>query len=252
MSQSLPDNEVLVRAVALTRSYGPAGAAVHALRGVSLEVKRGERVALLGKSGSGKSTLLNVLGGLDRPTSGNVAVGGWDLSAMRADELARYRLATVGMIFQSFNLIGSRTALQNVELPMLFAAVPPARRRAAAAAALGAVGLGQRLHHRPNELSGGEMQRVAIARALVNDPVLVLADEPTGNLDSATAAEIMDLLGGPLSRRGATLVLVTHEEDLARRCADRIVWLKDGQLQEVRGQKSEVRNPEGKPPASDL
>jgi ABC-type lipoprotein export system ATPase subunit len=230
MLHPLPEHEVMVRAVALTRSYGPAGAAVHALRGVSLEVRRGERVALLGKSGSGKSTLLNVLGGLDRPTSGAVAVGGRDLAALSGNELARYRLATVGMIFQSFNLIASRTALQNVELPMLFAAVPPARRRAAAAAALGAAGLGHRLHHRPAELSGGEMQRVAIARALVNDPALVLADEPTGNLDSATAAEIVDLLTAHLSRRGATLILVTHEEDLARRCADRIVWLKDGQL----------------------
>jgi ABC-type lipoprotein export system ATPase subunit len=221
---------MMVQAVGLTRSYGPAGAAVHALRGVSLEVRRGERVALLGKSGSGKSTLLNVLGGLDRPTSGSAVVGGRDLAAMRPDELAHYRLATVGMIFQSFNLVASRTALQNVELPMLFAGVPPARRRAAAAAALGAAGLGARLHHRPNELSGGEMQRVAIARALVNDPALVLADEPTGNLDSATAAEIMGVLTGHLSRRGATLLLVTHEEDLARRCADRVVWLKDGQL----------------------
>jgi len=241
MLHPLPEPEVMVRAVEVTRSYGPAGAAVHALRGVSLEVRRGERVALLGKSGSGKSTLLNVLGGLDRPTSGSVAVAGRDLAALSGDELARYRLATVGMIFQSFNLIASRTALQNVELPLLFAAVPSARRRAAATAALSAAGLGHRLHHRPSELSGGEMQRVAIARALVNDPALVLADEPTGNLDSATAAEIMDLLAAHLCRRGATLVLVTHEEDLARRCADRIVWLKDGQLQEVRGQKSEVR-----------
>ncbi len=252
MAPPLPQDEVMVRATAVTRSYGPAGAAVHALRGVSLEVRRGERVALLGKSGSGKSTLLNILGGLDRPTSGSVAVGGRDLAAMGGDELARYRLATVGMIFQSFNLIASRTALQNVELPMLFAAVPPARRRAQAAAALGAVGLGHRLHHRPNELSGGEMQRVAIARALVNDPALVLADEPTGNLDSATAAEIVDLLSAHLSRGGATLVLVTHEEDLARRCAGRLVWLKDGQLQEVRGQRSEVRNQQDRPPTSDL
>jgi ABC-type lipoprotein export system ATPase subunit len=244
MLHPLPEHDVMVRAVEVARSYGPAGAAVHALRGVSLEVRRGERVALLGKSGSGKSTLLNILGGLDRPTSGQVAVAGRDLAALSADELARYRLATVGMIFQSFNLIAARTALQNVELPMLFAAVPPARRRAAAAAALGAAGLGERLHHRPSELSGGEMQRVAIARALVNDPALVLADEPTGNLDSATAAEIIDLLTGHLSRRGATLILVTHEEDLARRCADRVVWLKDGQLQGsgVRGQGSGVRS----------
>src|SRR5437868_9994496 len=167
---ALLTSELAVRLGDVVKSYPAGNTAVHALRGVSLEVRRGERVALLGKSGSGKSTLLNVLGGLDRPTSGAVAVDGRDLAAMGGDELARYRLATVGMIFQSFNLIASRTALQNVELPMLFAAVPPARRRAAAAAALGAAGLGHRLHHRPNELSGGEMQRVAIARALVNDP----------------------------------------------------------------------------------
>jgi predicted ABC-type transport system involved in lysophospholipase L1 biosynthesis ATPase subunit len=203
---------------------------VQALRGVSLEVRRGERVALLGKSGSGKSTLLSVLGGLDRPTAGAVEVAGQDLARLGPEGLARHRLRTVGMIFQSFNLIGSRTALENVELPMVFAGLPPRRRREAARQALEGVGLGGRLHHRPGELSGGEHQRVAIARALVNEPAVLLADEPTGNLDSATAGEVMALLLGHVARHGTTLVLVTHDEELARRGADRVVWLRDGLL----------------------
>jgi predicted ABC-type transport system involved in lysophospholipase L1 biosynthesis ATPase subunit len=216
--------------VDLSRSYGPPSAVVHALRGVSLEIADGERVALLGKSGSGKSTLLNLLGGLDRPTSGQVTAGGFDLARLSGRRLARYRLATVGMIFQSFNLIPSRTALQNVELPLVFTGLSPARRRAAASAALEAVGLGARLHHRPSELSGGECQRAAIARALVNSPRILLADEPTGNLDSATAAEVIAVLTAHLDRLGATLILVTHDEELARRCATRIVRLQDGRL----------------------
>jgi predicted ABC-type transport system involved in lysophospholipase L1 biosynthesis ATPase subunit len=187
---------------------------------------------------------LNILAGLDRPSSGSVHVAGRDLAHLTADELAHHRLRTVGMIFQSFNLIASRTALQNVELPMLFAGVPPRQRRAAAAAALGAAGLGHRLGHRPAELSGGEHQRVAIARALVNDPQLLLADEPTGNLDTATAAQIMDLVTARVRAHGTTLILVTHDEELARRRADRILWLKDGLLvnAEVLVQKSEVRS----------
>jgi ABC-type lipoprotein export system ATPase subunit len=185
---------------------------------------------LLGKSGSGKSTLLNLLGGLDRPTSGRMEVGGRDLARMSSKELARHRLTTVGMIFQSFNLIPSRTALQNVELPMIFAGRPPADRRAAAQRALEAAGLGARLHHRPGELSGGEHQRVAIARALVNAPQILLADEPTGNLDSVTASEIMTILTTHVLAHGTTLILVTHDEELASRCADRIVRLKDGRL----------------------
>ena len=214
----------------LTRTYGAPPSEVTALRGVSLSLGRGERVALLGKSGSGKSTLLNLLGGLDRPTSGAIEVDGRDLARMSSRQLADYRLRTVGVIFQSFNLIASRTALQNVELPMLFSGVPPRKRLLEATRALEAVGLGARLHHRPSELSGGEGQRVAIARALVNEPALVLADEPTGNLDSATAGAIMEVLLGRVKARGATLVLVTHDEELARRSADRIVWLRDGQM----------------------
>jgi predicted ABC-type transport system involved in lysophospholipase L1 biosynthesis ATPase subunit len=227
---SPPHGAAAIRTVDLARSYGAPSAPVHALRGVSFEVRGGERVALLGKSGSGKSTLLNVLGGLDRPSSGSVEVEGRDLGRMSADELARHRLATVGIIFQSFHLIPSRTALENVALPMVFAGRPPGRRRDAARRALEAVGLGHRLHHRPAELSGGEHQRVAIARALVNDPAVLLADEPTGNLDSATAAEVVALIAGHVRRHGTTLVLVTHDEELARGCTDRVLRLRDGQI----------------------
>jgi predicted ABC-type transport system involved in lysophospholipase L1 biosynthesis ATPase subunit len=227
---SSPSSAAAIRTIDLARSYGAASAPVHALRGVSIEVRRGERIALLGKSGSGKSTLLNVLGGLDRPSSGSVEIEGRDLTRLSTDELARHRLATVGIIFQSFQLIPSRTALENVALPMIFAGRPRRQRRDAARQALEAVGLGPRVHHRPAELSGGEQQRVAIARALVNDPAILLADEPTGNLDSATAAEVVALIADHVRRHGTTLVLVTHDEELARGCTDRVLHLRDGQL----------------------
>jgi predicted ABC-type transport system involved in lysophospholipase L1 biosynthesis ATPase subunit len=216
--------------VDVAKSYGSAPNLVHALRGVSLEVRGGEHIALLGKSGSGKSTLLHILAGLDRPTSGSVWLAGRELARMTAGDLARYRLKKVGMIFQTFNLIPSRTAWQNVELPMIFAGIPPRVRRDAARQILEAVGLGHRLNHRPKELSGGEQQRVAIARALVNRPQLLVADEPTGNLDSETAGAVLDLLLSHLRGHGTALALVTHDEELARRCAERILRLKDGQL----------------------
>jgi predicted ABC-type transport system involved in lysophospholipase L1 biosynthesis ATPase subunit len=222
--------ETAARAVELARTYGKAPTLVHALRGVSFEVRRGERVGLLGKSGSGKSTLLNLLAGLDRPTSGRVEVAGRDLGQMTSSQLARHRQRAVGVVFQSFNLISTRTALENVELPLVFAGCPPAERRAAAARVLGEVGLGKRLHHRPTELSGGEQQRVAVARALVNGPSLLLADEPTGNLDSATAAEVIALLEDFVRARGGALLLVTHDEEMARRCTDRVLRLHDGRL----------------------
>jgi ABC-type lipoprotein export system ATPase subunit len=224
------DDPPIIRLHDVARIYGTPSAPVAALRGVSLSIRRGERVALLGKSGSGKSTLLNLLGGLDRPTAGAIEVNGCDLARLSSRQLADHRLRTVGIIFQSFNLIASRTAVQNVELPMLFSGVAPRQRQEQAARALEAVGLKERLHHRPAELSGGEGQRVAIARALVNEPAIVLADEPTGNLDSATAGAVMALLLGHVAARAATLVLVTHDEELARRSADRILWLRDGQL----------------------
>jgi ABC-type lipoprotein export system ATPase subunit len=216
----------------VVKRFGPASSSVFALQGVSLEIRRGERVALLGKSGSGKSTLLNLIGGLDRPTSGCIRAGDRDLARLTADELAAYRLSTAGMIFQAYNLVPSRTALENVELPMILAGRPAGKRRAAARQALAAVGLGERFQHRPPELSGGEHQRVAIARALVNRPKILLADEPTGNLDSATATEIMALLLDHVRRDGTTLIMVTHDEELARQTADRIVRLKDGQVLE--------------------
>jgi predicted ABC-type transport system involved in lysophospholipase L1 biosynthesis ATPase subunit len=219
-----------VRAAALSRSYGPATAQVHALRGASLEVGPGERVAILGKSGSGKSTLLNILAGLDRPTSGFVEVGGQDLGRLNPNQLAGFRQITVGMIFQSFNLVSTRSALQNVELPLVFRGVPRGVRRERATQSLEAVGLGHRLHHRPTQLSGGEAQRVAIARALVNRPRVLLADEPTGNLDSATAGEVLDLLCAHLAANRTTLLLVTHDAELARRAAERTVWMADGQV----------------------
>ena len=203
---------------------------VCALRGVSLEVHRGEKVALLGKSGSGKSTLLHLLGGLDRPTSGHIEVEGHDLARLSSKRLADYRLRTVGMIFQSFHLVPSRSARANVEMPMIFGGVRRRDRRLAAERALAAVGLDHRLEHLPSELSGGEQQRVAIARALVNSPRLLLADEPTGNLDSDNAAVSMDLLDEHVRANQATVVLVTHDEELARRFGDRVLRLRDGEV----------------------
>ena len=227
-----PDAALAIRTRELVKVYGPSSARVPVLRGVSFSVRRGERVAVLGKSGSGKSTLLHLLGGLDAPTSGEVRVGGRDLAGMGGNERAGFRLSTVGMIFQAYHLVPSQTALQNVELPMVFAGRPPRERRRAAVEALEAVGLGHRLTHRPNELSGGERQRVAIARALVNRPEVLLADEPTGSLDSVTGAEVEALMLENVRSRGATLVLVTHDEELAARCADRVLHIQDGRLEE--------------------
>ncbi len=224
------NEDIGVRTVNLSKSYGSAPSEVQALKNISLEIGRGQKIALLGKSGSGKSTLLNLLAGLDQPTSGSIWVAGRDLAAMTPNALAEYRLTTVGMIFQTFNLIPSRTALQNVELPLVFAGRRPKERRIAALHALEAVEMGHRLHHRPAELSGGEQQRVAIARALVNKPQLLLADEPTGNLDTETAGTILDLLTALSDHQRTTLLLVTHDHDLAARSADRILHMKDGQL----------------------
>ena len=228
VSDLRPTDNLAVRAIGVTKTYDSGGSAVTALRGVDLTIVRGERVALLGKSGSGKSTLINLLGGLDRPASGTLRVDGADLHTMTPNALSRYRLETVGMIFQSYNLIDSRTVLENIELPMIFAGRAKSERRDAARAAIEAVGLGARGGHRPSQLSGGERQRVAIARALVNRPSLLLADEPTGNLDSVTTREVLDLLLDHLTRNGTTLILVTHDEELARFATARIVRLCDG------------------------
>ena len=216
-----------------TRVYETKSDRVTALADVSFSVRKGERIALLGRSGSGKSTLLNLLGGLDRVTSGSLRVGGHDLGAMTSDELAAYRLRTVGMVFQAFNLIRTKTALQNVEVPRTLSRANRASRRQDCLAALGAVGLQDRAGHRPAELSGGEQQRVAIARALANQPELLLADEPTGNLDSSTAADIIALLMDHSQQHQTTVVLVTHDEELATTFADRTLRLHDGRLIET-------------------
>ena len=214
----------------LTKTYGSGPSAVAALAGVSLAVRPGERVAVLGRSGSGKSTLMNLIGGLDVPTTGSLSVAGRPLATLSRRQLADFRLATVGFVFQSYHLVPSLTVLQNVELPLTLAGRPPRDRRAAAAAALGAVGLSHRLGHRPAELSGGERQRAALARALINRPALLLADEPTGNLDTASAAAVTELVLAQVRDRGMTLVLVTHDEELAKRAADRQVWMQDGRM----------------------
>jgi ABC-type lipoprotein export system ATPase subunit len=229
LSQSV-DSEIAVGTNELTKAYGSTAAPVYALRGVTLEIVRGERIALLGKSGSGKSTLLNLIGGLDRASAGRLHVGGYNVDKLSPRELSRFRSVTVGIVFQSFNLILSRTALENVELPMIFAGRPRRERRALAREALESVGLGARIHHHPTEMSGGENQRVAVARALVNRPEIVLADEPTGNLDSATAQDVMALIRDHVDQHGATLILVTHDEELAATNTDRVIRLKDGRL----------------------
>ena len=226
----MADNGTIARAAGVERHYRMGQAVIRAVDGVSLEIGRGERVALLGASGSGKSTLLNLLAGLDRPTAGQIVVNGRDLGALTPLELARYRRQTVGMVFQSFNLIPSMTVEENVELPMRFAEVERGERARRTRQALERVGLGARMGHRPPELSGGEQQRVAIARALVNQPALLLADEPTGNLDSRTGEEIMGLLTEVNRNLGTTLVLVTHERPLAERFTSRQLQMADGKL----------------------
>ena len=219
-----------MKAVDVARHYHMGTTVVRALDGVSLAIARGEYVALLGQSGSGKSTLLNLVAGLDRPTGGLIAVDGRELGRLTSLELAQYRRHTVGMIFQSFNLVHSMTVEENVELPMRFAEVDRGERGARAREALERVGLTPRLGHRPSELSGGEQQRVSIARALVNRPSLLLADEPTGNLDSHTGEEIMNLLRECNQQLGMTVIMVTHERGLADRYAHRALQLADGKL----------------------
>ncbi len=203
---------------------------IRAVDGVSLEVRGGEFVALLGSSGSGKSSMLNLIAGLDRPTSGNVIVQDRDLAKLSREELAKYRLHIVGMVFQSFNLIASMTVAENVELPLRFAEVERSRRETLAREALERVGLQARMDHRPSELSGGEQQRAALARALINRPQLLLADEPTGNLDSRTGTEILNLVQSFNRELGMTVVMVTHERALAERYAQRMIFLADGKL----------------------
>jgi len=219
-----------IRSENLCRHYRMGETVIRAVDGVSLVVQAGEFVALLGSSGSGKSSMLNLIAGLDRPTSGSVIVQDRNLAKMTREELAKYRLHVVGMVFQSFNLIPSMTLVENVELPLRFAEVDRGKRDALACAALERVGLKARGNHRPSELSGGEQQRAALARALINRPKLLLADEPTGNLDSHTGTEIMDMVRDFNQELGMTVVTVTHERALAERYAQRMIFLADGKL----------------------
>src|SRR3972149_430868 len=218
----------VVSATDLTKVYKMGDVEVHALRGLSLKVKRGEVMAIMGPSGSGKSTLMNILGCLDRPTSGSYELDGESVANLDDDQLADIRSRKVGFIFQTFNLLGRTTALDNVELPLRYAGASNGRGERARKA-LEAVGLGDRLHHRPNELSGGQQQRVAIARALVNKPAIILADEPTGNLDSKAGEDIINLLLGLNKTQGVTLIIVTHDQDIAAQ-TNRIVTIRDGQI----------------------
>ena len=220
----------LIEADGLVKTYTMGDQTVHALRGVSLRIEEGEFVAVMGASGSGKSTLMNILGCLDRPTEGIYRLAGEEVEAMEGDALASIRNRRIGFVFQQFNLLPRTSALENVELPMVYAGVKPAERRARAQEALSRVGLGERGQHTPSELSGGQQQRVAIARALVNRPQLILADEPTGALDSKTSEDIMRLLTA-LNDQGMTIVIVTHELDIAAWAARRIVF-RDGRIVE--------------------
>jgi putative ABC transport system ATP-binding protein len=219
----------VIRLDDIWRIFTVGDAEVHALKGVSLAIERGEHVALVGPSGSGKSTLLHIVGCLDRPTRGRYTLEGREVGALSEEERSLIRRSRIGFVFQFFHLLGRLPALGNVELPMLFAGVPADERRERAARALAAVGLSHRIHHRPDQLSGGERQRVAIARAVVMDPAVLLADEPTGNLDRAAAAEVMELLER-MNARGLTLVVVTHDPAIAGR-ARRVVRMSDGEVQ---------------------
>jgi putative ABC transport system ATP-binding protein len=220
--------EDLIQFQDVHKTYDMGQAQVKALDGISIEIRKGDYLAVMGPSGSGKSTLMNLIGCLDSPTSGSYRLKGIEIGTLGDDELARIRNREIGFIFQTFNLLPRTDALQNVELPLIYSGISRRERHERAKHALEAVGLGDRMHHRPNEMSGGQRQRVAIARALVNNPSILLADEPTGNLDSRTGEEIMALVD-KLHAEGNTLILVTHEDDLAKRAA-RVIRLRDGRI----------------------
>ncbi|HEX3279803.1 MAG TPA: ABC transporter ATP-binding protein [Pyrinomonadaceae bacterium] len=225
----LDDAPVVISLDHIHKIYTMGDVEVHALRGISLEIKKGEFVAIMGTSGSGKSTMMNIIGCLDRPTKGHYFLDGMDLSGLSKDQRADIRNKKLGFVFQGFNLLSRTSALENVELPMLYAGVETAERHRRSMAALAAVGLAGREQNHPNQLSGGQQQRVAIARSLVNDPALILADEPTGNLDSRTSVEVMEIFQRLNRERGITLILVTHETDIAE-YADRVITFMDGRI----------------------
>ena len=224
------DPPPLIETRDLTKEYSLGGETVHAVAGVSLTIQRGEFVAIMGASGSGKSTFMNLIGALDVPTRGNYLLDGKDLASLSSDALAEVRNGKIGFVFQQFNLLARTRAIDNVALPLIYAGLPAAERRARAAAKLDALGLGDRMDHSPAKLSGGQQQRVAIARALVTDPLMLLADEPTGALDTGTSEEIMKLFG-QLNNQGITIVLVTHEPDIAQ-YAERRILFRDGRVVE--------------------
>ena len=224
-----PEKDWVIVTRGIKREYDMGGEIVRALRGVDVAIRRNEYVAIMGPSGSGKSTLMNLIGCLDTPDAGEYWLSGNLVSTMADDELARVRNREIGFVFQTFNLLPRATALHNVELPLVYAGVPSDERKKRAVAALERVGLGNRVTHRPNELSGGQRQRVAIARALVNNPAILLADEPTGNLDSTTSEEIMSVFEG-LANSGQTVIMVTHEPDIAAH-AKRVIVLRDGMIE---------------------
>ena len=229
----VPETRPVIQLDHIHKIYTMGDVEVHALRGVSLEIRQGEFVAIMGASGSGKSTMMNIIGCLDRPTRGTYMLDGEDVSQLSKDERADIRCQKIGFVFQGFNLLSRTSALENVELPMLYLGVDSATRHQRALEALAAVGLAGREQNHPNQLSGGQQQRVAVARSLVNNPALILADEPTGNLDSRTSVEVMEIFQRLNRERGITLVLVTHEHDIAE-YADRIVVFKDGKIKSDR------------------
>ena len=242
-----PEARPVIQLEHIHKTYTMGDVNVHALRGVSLTIRAGEFVAIMGASGSGKSTTMNIIGCLDRPTRGTYILDGQDVSEMSKDERADIRCQKIGFVFQGFNLLSRTSALENVELPMLYAGLETSERHRRALAALAAVGLAGREQNHPNQLSGGQQQRVAVARSLVNNPALILADEPTGNLDSRTSVEVMEVFQRLNRERGITLVLVTHEHDIAQ-YAQRVVVFKDGkikkdyQIEEQRDAAEELRN----------
>lgn len=235
----MDDQDALIRLIAVSKDYATEAVVVHALREVDLTIARGDFVAIIGQSGSGKSTMMNIIGCLDRPTRGSYVLDGIDVTERNNDARAIVRNRLIGFVFQGFNLLPRTTALENVELPLIYRGISRSERRKRALKALQSVGLADRLHHTPNQLSGGQQQRVAIARALVTEPPLLLADEPTGNLDTRTSLEVLDLLQR-LNETGITIVLVTHEHDIAA-CAKRIIQMRDGKvLRDTRNEQPSI------------